>query len=120
MEREILYLEVPSFPVAVEQIRNPGLRGRPVVICPAGPGRGLLRAVSPEARCEGLMPGLPRRLARRSCPGLRILAPDPDLYRRAGRALFHVLGAYSPLVEPVRPGALFLDPKKDTKPYPWI
>jgi len=109
MEREILYLKVPSFPVALEQTRDPSLKRRPVGICSSGAGRGLLLAVSPEARREGLCKGMPRRQALERCPGLRLLQPDPALYQRAAGELFRILSNYSPLVEPARPGSLFLD-----------
>lgn len=109
MQREILYLKVPSFPVAVELLRDASLRGRPVAICSAGPGRTLLQAVSPEGRREGLYKGMLRQEALRSCPGLRLLPPNPELYLRITSLLFGLLAAYTPLVEPTQPGALFLD-----------
>lgn len=109
MEREILYLKVPSFPIAVERLRDPSLGERPLVICAAGSGRSLLQAVSAEARSEGLFKGMPRHEALRVCPGLKLLPPDPHLYRRAAGSLFQLLTAHSPLVEPARPGSLFLD-----------
>ena len=109
MEREILYLKVPSFPVAVEQLRDPSLKGKPVAICTNGPGRTLLRAISPEARREGLCKGMLREEALRSCPDLRLLPPNPERYLRIARLLFGLLAAYTPLVEPTRPGSLFLD-----------
>jgi len=109
MEREILYLKVSSFPIAVERLRDPSLRGRPVATCTAGPGRSLLQAVSPEARSEGLLRGMPRHEALRACPALKIIPPDPALYHRAAGSLFHLLETCSPLVEPASPGALFLD-----------
>jgi len=109
MEREILYLKVPSFPVAVEQLRDASLRGRPVAICSSGLGRNLLQAVSPEGRREGLYKGMLQQEALRSCPGLRLLSPNPERCMRITRLLFGLLAAYTPLVEPTQPGALFLD-----------
>jgi DNA polymerase-4 len=109
MEREILYLKVPSFLVVVEQLRDPSLKGKPVAICTTGPSRALLRAVSPEARREGLFKGMLRQEALRSCPDLRLLPPNPELSVRVTRFLFGLLAAYTPLIEPTRPGALFLD-----------
>jgi len=109
MERDVLYLKIPDFPVAVERLRDASLRGRPVAVCAAGPGPGRLQAISAEAREAGLFRGMPRQQARRSCPGLRILPPDPALYQRAGASLFRLLSDRAPLVEPARPGALYLD-----------
>jgi len=109
MERDILYLKVSSFPIAVERLRDASLRGRPVATCSTGTGRSLLQAVSSEARTEGLFKGMPRHDALRTCPGLKLLSPDPALYHRAAGSLFHLLEDFSPLVEPASPGALFLD-----------
>lgn len=110
MVREIVFLKIPSFPIALERARDPSLRGRPVALCQAGTGgQELLQAVSAEARREGLFKGMPIRKALERCPGLRIVRPDLALYRRAQGALFGLLSNYSPLVEPARPGALFLD-----------
>jgi DNA polymerase-4 len=50
-----------------------------------------------------------RQEALRACPGLRLLPPNPELYVRITRLLFGLLAAYTPLVEPTRPGSLFLD-----------
>lgn len=109
MEREILYLKVPGFPVAVERLRDPSLWGKPLAVCTGGPGANPLLAVSREARDEGLFRGMPRRDAIRICPGLRLLPPDPARYREASTALFRLLAGRAPLVEPARPGSLFLD-----------
>ncbi len=109
MEREILHLKVPSFPVAVEQLRDGSLQGRPVAICTSGPGRALLQAVSPEAHRQGLHKGMLRQEALRTCPDVRLLPPNPELCMRMTRLLFGLLAAYTPLVEPSHPGSLFLD-----------
>jgi len=109
MEREILFLKVPSFPVTLEKLRDPSLGGKPVAICAPGSGRNLLLGVSAEARKEGLSKGMLRQQALRACPGLRLLPPDPELYRKAAGSLFCFLSNHSPLVEPIRPGSLFLD-----------
>ncbi len=109
MERKILYLKVPAFPVAVERLLDPSLRGRPLAICAAGPGANPLQALSGEARREGLFRGMPRRQALSVFPGLRILPPDPARYQRTAAALFRLLAGHSPLVEPARPGSFFLD-----------
>jgi DNA polymerase-4 len=50
-----------------------------------------------------------RQEALRSCPELRLLPPNPEPCLRITRLLFGLLAAYTPLVEPTRPGSLFLD-----------
>jgi DNA polymerase-4 len=49
------------------------------------------------------------RLARKVCPDLILLPPNPRLYSRASRALHEVLQRYAPIIEPRWYGHAFLD-----------
>ena len=109
MERHILHLHIPAFPVAVARVVMPGLRGRPVAVAPPGSDRGLVMAASAEARREGVWKGMPLQAALRRCPFLRVIAPDPELGRRASGRILEFAGRYSPLFEPARPGHIYLD-----------
>jgi DNA polymerase-4 len=109
MDRSILHLDIAAFPVAVERVVDPGLRGRPVAVAPPGSARAPILAVSLEAAHEGVRPGMPVPEALRRCPGLRVLPANEPLYRRAAAAVLGLLGGYSPLVEPAGPGHVFLD-----------
>ncbi len=100
MLRSILHLRIDAFPAAVERIRNPSLRRRPVAVCPRHSPRSVIFSASAEARAEGVYDGLPVTEALKRCPGLVILPPDDPLYRRAAAAVAKVLGRYSPSVEP--------------------
>jgi DNA polymerase-4 len=108
LERQILHLDVADFAVAVEQVADPTLRCRPVVVAPPAV-RALVIAVSAEARREGIFPGMPLVEARRRCRGLATLPPNEQLYTRAGRAVLEVAGRFSPLVEPESHGRVYLD-----------
>lgn len=109
MERHILHLKVPGFAVAVERVVDPALRTRPAAVCAGTGTRALVWAASPEARQEGVRKGITRAEAKRLCPGLAVVPPNPPLYRRASRALFDILVRRCPVVEPVRGGRIFLD-----------
>jgi DNA polymerase-4 len=109
MERSILCLDIPAFPVAVERVVDPALRGRPVIVAPPGSARALVIAVSDEASREGVRPGMPVPAAMRRCPGVILRPADDDLYRRAAGAVLGLLGGFTPLVEPFAPGRAFLD-----------
>jgi DNA polymerase-4 len=109
VERSVLCIDVPAFPVAVARVVEPGLRGRPVVVAPEGSARALVMAASDEALREGVRPGMPVGAAARRCPGLVLRAPDDALYRRAAAAVYGLLGGYTPLVEPSAPGRAYLD-----------
>ena len=109
MDRRIVHLDFPAFAVAVERVRDPGLRGRPLAVSPPGGGRALVQVASAEARRAGVARGMTAAEARRRCPGILLLPPDPVLYRRAERAVLGLLGEFSPRVEPARHGRAFID-----------
>jgi DNA polymerase IV len=108
MEREILHVVVPSFPIALARSADPSLRGRPVAVAPTHSERALLQSVSAEAAKEGVDAGMPLFRARRLCPSLVLIPPDPRALARGTRALVELSGEYTPLVEPAH-GRVFLD-----------
>ncbi len=98
MEREILHVNTDDFYASVLRLRDPALRSKAVVV--AGPSpRGVVISSSYEARRDGVERGMTVSAARRICSGGAFLAPDWRLFRRASRALFAVLGRFSPVVE---------------------
>jgi DNA polymerase IV len=109
MEREIIYMTVANFPVAVERVIHPELRGRPVVVAPRGAARSIVTALSSEARAAGIRPGMALARAVRYCRDMVVLPPNEPLYLRASRAIFRVLEDFSPLLEPSGHGHAYLD-----------
>jgi DNA polymerase-4 len=109
MHRTVLHVDIAFFPIAVERVADPALRGRPVLVAPAGSARAPVLAASAEAVREGARAGMPLPLALRRCPQAAVLRPDEALYRRAAGAVLALLGGYSPLVEPAAPGQVFVD-----------
>ncbi len=109
MDRHIIHIHIPAFPIAVERVCQPGLQDRPVVVAPPHSERGLILSVSPEARQEGIFKGMPLGKAKKYCPGLTVLPPNPELTGRASQVLTQVATQYSPLWEPFRPGHVYLD-----------
>ena len=109
MERHIIHIHIPAFPIAVERVCRPGLRDRPVVVAPLHSERGLILSVSSEARQEGIFKGMPLGKAKKYCPGLTVLPPNPELTGRASQVLAGMATQYTPLWEPFRPGHVYLD-----------
>jgi len=109
VDREIIYLTVPAFPVAVERVVHPELRGRPVVVAPPGAARSVVTAVSPEAWDAGIRKGMVLARAMRYCRSAIVLPPNEPLYLRASRAIFQVLENFSPVLEPSGHGHAYLD-----------
>jgi DNA polymerase-4 len=95
--RCIAHLDMDAFYVAVELLRHPELRGRPVVVAGSGP-RAVVTTASYEARPFGVGSALPAATARRRCPDAVFLPPDFAYYRRKSaevKALVAELGAPS-------------------------
>jgi DNA polymerase-4 len=109
MSRSVLHVDIAAFPIAVERVIEPGLRGRPVLVAPPGSARAPVLVASQEAALEGVRAGMPLPVALRRCPGARVLHPNEALYRRASGAVLSLLGGYSPLVEPAALGQTVLD-----------
>jgi DNA polymerase-4 len=109
MGRAILFVDPPSFCTTVEGLVAPALRSRPIVVAPPGADRSTVLALSLEARKAGVVQGMLLPKARKICPDLVILPPNPTLYARASRALHDVLRRYAPIIEPRGYGHAFLD-----------
>jgi DNA polymerase IV len=109
MDRDVLHINISAFPIGVERVIDSRLRERPVVIAAANSPRAVALAVSREAYLEGVLKGMAVDKARKFCRGLIVVPPNPLLYRRAETAVEKIVAAYTPLVEPGRPGHLHLD-----------
>lgn len=109
MERQIIHIDVDSFAIAVERIRNLRLRDRPVVMADPMVNRSVVQALSPEARQAGIYQGMLLQQALRLCRDITVIPPNEPLYSRAMRAIMNLLAQFTPLIEPVSYGRAFLD-----------
>jgi DNA polymerase-4 len=107
--RSVLFIDPPAFCTTLEELVEPRLRSRPLAVAPPGADRATILALSAEARREGLTRGMPVRHARRICPDLIVLPPNPRLYTRASSALLEIFRVFAPAIEPRGYGHAFLD-----------
>jgi nucleotidyltransferase/DNA polymerase involved in DNA repair len=89
----VLHVDMDQFLAAVEQLRNPELRGKPVVV--GGDGdptkRGVVSTASYEAREFGVHSGMPLRTAAKRCPDCVFLPVDADVYNTVSERVMTVL-----------------------------
>lgn len=95
----ILHVDIDAFFASVEQVLDPALRGKPVIVGSAQRNHGVVASASYEARPYGIRAGMPLHRARELCPRATFLAGDYRQYRRFSREVFDLLSDVSPAVE---------------------
>ena len=104
-----MHVDLDAFFVAVEQARDPTLRGKPVIVGGDPDGRGVAATASYEARVFGIHSGMALATARRLCPQAIFLRGNFREYERVSRSFHRILRDYSPLVESGGLDEAFLD-----------
>ena len=97
-----------AFYAAIEQLDDPALRGRPVLVG-SPTGRGVVLTASYEARPFGVGSAMAMAKARRLCPQAVIIPPRFDRYQEASRTIMKVFSDFSPDVEALSLDEAFLD-----------
>src|SRR5947199_447126 len=97
--RIIFHVDMDAFFVSVEELGNPSLKGKAVVVGGHRDERGVVAAASYEARKFGVHSAMPLRTAAKLCPHAIFLDGHPDLYRESSRKARLVLENFSPAVE---------------------
>ena len=106
--RVVAHADMDAFYAAVEQLDDPSLRGRPVLVGPRS-WRGVVLTASYEARPYGVGSAMPVAEARRRCPHAVMVEPRFGRYEELSRQVMDVFADFSPVVEPISLDEAFLD-----------
>ena len=104
----ILHIDMDAFYASVEQLDNPKLRGKCVIVGGSS-NRGVVAAASYEARKYGIHSAMPIFQARQRCPDGAYVRPRMQRYKEISRNVMAQLRTFSPLVEPVSIDEAFMD-----------
>jgi len=94
MDRTVLHVDIDAFFASIEQLRDPRLAGRPVIV-----GAGVIASCSYEARRAGLRAGMTLTEARRLCPEAVVVEGHAQVYRCYAERIFERCRELSPDVE---------------------
>lgn len=98
--RSIIHFYMPSFHAAIEQMRNPDLAGKPVIVTRRSGGTEVVVSASSEAKLDGVHEGMTVRHAGRYCPSGIFVPADWGMYKEASENVLNIISDYSPLLEP--------------------
>ncbi len=97
--RTIFHVDMDAFFVSVEELFDPSLKGKAVVVGGQRDERGVVSAASYEARKFGVHSAMPLRTAAKMCPHAVFVDGHPERYRERSERVHEVLCSFSPQVE---------------------
>lgn len=116
MNKIILHIDLNTFFVRCEEIKNPSIIGKPVAI--GGEGRaGIVSTCSYEARKYGVSSGMPMFQAKALCKDLIILPPDFNFIELLSKEFISHIRKYSEIVEQISCDECYVDITESFKKY---
>jgi len=109
MQRLICHVDMDAFFVSVEELFDPSLIGKAVIVGGQRDQRGVVAAASYAARKFGVHSAMPLRTAARLCPHATFVDGHPERYREYSKKAFTILNRFSPQVEMASIDEAFLD-----------
>jgi DNA polymerase-4 len=109
LPRRIIHIDLDAFFCAVEEQRDPSLKGKPFAVGGRPDERGVVASCSYAARAFGIRSAMPMARALRLYPELIILPGHYRDYAHASRQVMELLGSFAPVLEQISIDEAFLD-----------
>ncbi len=103
------HVDMDAFFVSVEELYDPSLKGKPVVVGGRPNERGVVAAASYAARRFGVHSAMPLRTAYKLCPEAIFVDGHPDRYREYSHKVHDALTSFSPVVEMASVDEAYID-----------
>lgn len=107
-QRIVAHADMDAFYAAVEQLDDPKLRGKPVLVGPRS-RRGVVLTASYEARPFRVGSAMPMVRALQRCPSAIVVPPRFERYEEISRTVMAVFADFSPAVEPLSLDEAFIE-----------
>ena len=108
LNRNIAHIDLDSFFVSVERIKNPKLDGKPVLVGGSS-DRGVVASCSYEARQFGIHSAMPMRTARMLCPEAVIVRGDMESYSKYSDIITEIISEQVPVYEKTSIDEFYMD-----------
>ena len=109
LRKTFFHVDMDAFFVSVEELFDPSLKGKAVVVGGQRDERGVVSAASYEARRFGVHSAMPLRTAAKLCPHAIFVDGHPDRYREYSAKVHAILQRFTPLVEMASIDEAYLD-----------
>lgn len=107
MNRAIVHMDLDTFFVSCERLKNSELVGKPVII--GGGDRGVVASCSYETRFFGVRSAMPIKMALRLCPDAKVIKGDMDMYSKLSHDVTEIIQEKVPVLEKASVDEFYLD-----------
>lgn len=108
MKRKILHVDMDAFFAAIEQVDNPELRGKPVIVGGSSE-RGVVATCSYEARVYGVRSAMSSQVAKKLCPHGIFVRGSHSRYSEVSRQIFNIIEGMADNIEKVSIDEAYID-----------
>ncbi|MGG7437371.1 DNA polymerase IV [Chryseobacterium arthrosphaerae] len=107
MERAIVHMDLDTFFVSCERLKNSELENKPVII--GGGDRGVVASCSYETRFFGVRSAMPIKMALRLCPEAKVIKGDMEMYSNMSHMVTEIIQEKVPVLEKASIDEFYLD-----------
>ncbi|GEN71146.1 DNA polymerase IV [Chryseobacterium lathyri] len=107
MEKAIVHMDLDTFFVSCERLKNSSLVGAPLII--GGGDRGVVASCSYETRYFGVRSAMPIKMALKLCPDAKVIKGDMEYYSQMSHTVTEIIQEKAPLMEKASIDEFYMD-----------